>query len=189
VAALCNGTVINFTNVANDAQVPRTTVYEYFEILKDTLIIHEIPAWTSSRKRKPLVSSKYFFFDVGVASALQGRLIKPRSPEFGMGLEALLAHELTSYRDYVQNDTISFWRSASGFEVDFILGDHTAIEVKAKETISPGDLRSLKALADEKRFKRLICVSLERARRTVDGIEIVPVQQFLEDLWAKKFAS
>ena len=37
VAALCNSTTVNFTNVANDAQVARTTVYEYFEILKDTL--------------------------------------------------------------------------------------------------------------------------------------------------------
>src|SRR5207247_5755485 len=43
VAALCNGTIVNFTNVASDAQVARTTVYEYFEILKDTLILHELP--------------------------------------------------------------------------------------------------------------------------------------------------
>ncbi|MBI4179000.1 ATP-binding protein, partial [bacterium] len=55
VAALCNGTVVNFTNVANDAQVPRTTVYEYFVILKDTLVLHELPAWRRSVKRKPLV--------------------------------------------------------------------------------------------------------------------------------------
>jgi len=45
VAAFCNGTIVNFTNVANDAQVKRTTVYEYFEILKDTLILHELPPW------------------------------------------------------------------------------------------------------------------------------------------------
>ncbi|OGA00961.1 MAG: hypothetical protein A3I00_07950 [Betaproteobacteria bacterium RIFCSPLOWO2_02_FULL_64_12] len=38
------GTIVNFTNVASDAQVPRTTVYEYFEILKDTLVLHELPA-------------------------------------------------------------------------------------------------------------------------------------------------
>ncbi|HZY59492.1 MAG TPA: AAA family ATPase [Candidatus Binataceae bacterium] len=41
VAAACNGAIVNFTNVANDAQVPRTTVYEYFEILKYTLVLHE----------------------------------------------------------------------------------------------------------------------------------------------------
>ena len=44
VAAYCNGTIVNFTNVSSDAQVARTTVYEYFEILKDTLILHELPA-------------------------------------------------------------------------------------------------------------------------------------------------
>ena len=30
VAALCNGTIVNFTNVANDAQVARTTIYRVF---------------------------------------------------------------------------------------------------------------------------------------------------------------
>jgi AAA domain len=54
VAALCNGTIVNFTKVANDAQVARTTVYEYFEILKDTLVLHELPAWRKSIKRKAL---------------------------------------------------------------------------------------------------------------------------------------
>ncbi|MBI4596283.1 MAG: hypothetical protein HY730_07915 [Candidatus Tectomicrobia bacterium] len=45
VAVFCNSTIVNFTNVASDAQVARTTVYEYFEILKNTLILHELPAW------------------------------------------------------------------------------------------------------------------------------------------------
>jgi len=41
---------VSFTNVSNDAQVARTTVYEYFEILKDTLILHELPAWKKTKK-------------------------------------------------------------------------------------------------------------------------------------------
>jgi predicted AAA+ superfamily ATPase len=49
VAAACSGTMFNKTEVANDAQVPRTTVIEYFEILKDTLIGYELPAWNRSR--------------------------------------------------------------------------------------------------------------------------------------------
>ncbi len=49
VAALCNASIVNFTNVANDAQVARTTVYEYFEILKDTLILFELPAWKNQK--------------------------------------------------------------------------------------------------------------------------------------------
>ena len=175
--------------MASDAQVPRTTVYEYFEILKDTLLLHEVPAWRQSKKRKPLVSSKYYFFDVGVVSALQGRLVKAGTPEFGPAFETWLLHELVAYRDYVSGETVSYWRSTSGFEVDFLLGDHTAIEVKAKETVSPQDLRSLHALAEEKKLKRLLCVSLEARRRQVDGVTILPVRQFLDALWDGAFSA
>jgi predicted AAA+ superfamily ATPase len=183
VAAICNATMVNFTNVANDAQVPRTTVYEYFEILKDTLLLHEVPAWKASVKRKPLVSSKYYFFDVGVASALQGRLVSPGTPEFGAAFETWLLHELLCHRDYVSGAPIRHWRSASGFEVDFILGDHTAIEVKAKENVSPQDLRSLRALAEEKKLERYLCVSLEPRRREVQNVSVLPYREFLEALW------
>ncbi len=188
VAALCNATIVNFTNVASDAQVPRTTVYEYFEILKDTLILHEVPAWTRSLKRKPLVSSKYYFFDVGVASALQGRLVAPDGPEFGGAFETYIHHELMCHRDYTSGEPISYWRSTSGFEVDFLLGDHTAIEVKAKAHVSDRDLRSLRALAEERRVKRLLCVSLESRRRRVDEITVLPYRRFLDGLWDGEYA-
>lgn len=187
VAALCNATLVNFTNVASDAQVPRTTVYEYFEILKDTLLLHEVPAWRASRKRKPLVSSKYYFFDVGVASSLQGRLVKPGTPEFGAAFETWLLHELVAYGDYASGGTVQHWRSASGFEVDFILGGHTAIEAKAKECVSRADLRSLRALAEERKLKRYLCVSLEPRRREADGITVLPYREFIDALWDGAF--
>ncbi|MDA8156492.1 MAG: AAA family ATPase [Actinomycetota bacterium] len=183
VAALCNGTIVNFTNVASDAQVPRTTVYEYFEILKDTLVLHELPAWRRSEKRKPLVSSKYYFFDIGVTAALQGREFRRGTPEFGEAFESLLFHELRCYNDYVTPEPLAYWRSTSGFEVDFILGDHTAIEIKAKENVSAQDLKSLRALAEEKKLKRYMCVSMENRPRTVNGISILPYKEFLSGLW------
>ncbi|MBI2294565.1 MAG: ATP-binding protein [Betaproteobacteria bacterium] len=188
VAALCNATLVNFTNVANDAQVPRTTVYEYFEILGDTLLLHEVPAWRLSRKRKPLASSKYYFFDVGVASALQGRLVKPGTPEFGAAFESWLLHELIAWRDYLSDEPVHYWRSTSGFEVDFILGGHTAVEVKAKANVSVQDLKSLHALAEERKLKRYVCVSLEPRRRQVDAITIFPYRQFLDALWNGQFS-
>jgi predicted AAA+ superfamily ATPase len=187
VAALCNGTIVNFTNVANDAQVKRTTVYEYFEILKDTLVLYELPAWRKTRKRKPVASSKYFFFDVGVVSALQGRRFRPGTPEFGEALETYLMHELTSYSDYVSQESLSYWRSTSGFEVDFIVGDHTAIEVKAKEHVATQDFKSLRVLAEEKQLKRYVCVSLEPRARNIDGISVLPLTEFLQALWNDEF--
>jgi predicted AAA+ superfamily ATPase len=96
-------------------------------------------------------------------------------------------HELSSFVDYVSGETLGYWRSTSGFEVDFILGDHTAVEVKAKENVSPRDLRSLRALAEEKMFKRYLCVSMEQRPRTVEGIRVLPFKMFLEALWAGEY--
>lgn len=187
VAAHCNGTIVNFTNVANDAQVARTTVYEYFDILKDTLVLYELPAWRESIKRKPLASSKFYFFDVGVVAVLQGREFKAGTPEFGEALETFLMHELKSFSDYISGEPLSYWRSTSGFEVDFIIGDHTAIEVKAKKSISPRDTKSLRMLAEERKLKRYICVSIEPRRRRVGNIEILPYKDFLDLLWDEAY--
>lgn len=183
VAALCNSQVVNFTNISNDAQVARTTVYEYFDILKDTLILHELPAWRVSKKRKPLASSKYYFFDVGVVACLQGREFRVGTPEFGEAFETYLFHELLGYRDYLSGESLSFWRSTSGFEVDFIIGDHTAVEVKAKENVSTSDLKSLRMLEEEKRLKRYLCVSFEAQRRKIEHVTVLPYKDFLEALW------
>ena len=91
-------------------------------------------------------------------------------------------HELTSFSDYKRPVHLSFWRSTSGFEVDFILDDHTAVEAKAKSVITPDDLRSLEAIAEEHRFKRLVCVCLEKRPRKRGKIEIIPYQAFLAEL-------
>ena len=71
--------------------------------------------------------------------------------------------------------------------MDFILGNHTAIEAKAKRNVSESDLRSLRALAEEKKLKRHICVSQEPRARTVRGVTILPVVEFLQALWAGEY--
>lgn len=92
-------------------------------------------------------------------------------------------HELVCYRVYAAEEPLNFWRSTSGFEVDFILGDHTAIEVKAKPNLSPADLKSLQALSEEKKLKRYVCVSLEPRRRRIGDVMAIPRREFLEELW------
>jgi len=71
------------------------------------------------------------------------------------------------------------------FEVDFTLGDHTAIEVKAKPLVTDRDLSDLRALKEERIFKNFYVVSLEpRSRVTNDQIEIIPIEEFLQRLWS-----
>ena len=185
VAALCNASIVNFEKVANDSQVPRSSVREYFEILKDTLILTELPAWRQGMRRKPSTRSKFYFFDTGVVSILLGRKeLQQGTTDFGFAFETWLMHELSSWVDYVGiEQTLSHWRSHSGYEVDFLIGDNTAVEAKAKTRVSNHDLKGLKAIGDEHPFKHRICVSLESRSRNRDGIEILPYQMFLNNLW------
>ena len=122
-----------------------------------------------------------------MVAALQGREFRPGTPEFGEAFETYLMHELRSYSDYRSGEKLSYWRSKSGFEVDFIIDDHTAIEVKAKKNLVSSDFKSLKAIADEKKLRRYIVVSLEPRSRKIGEILILPYQQFLAELWAGKY--
>ena len=182
VAALCNATIVNFTNVASDAQVKRTTIYEYFEILRDTYLIRELPAYLKGSKRKPICSSKYYFFDLGVVR----EAFSPGTTEFGDAFETFIINECFAFSDYIQDLKLNFWRSTSNIEVDLLIDGHTAVEIKAKEHVSSEDIRTLKAIAQEHSFKRLMCVCMETRARKAGDIEIVPYQDFLKMLWAKK---
>ncbi|MFZ1948166.1 MAG: hypothetical protein WAW06_11520 [bacterium] len=71
--------------------------------------------------------------------------------------------------------------------MDFIIGDHTAVEVKAKENVSRDDLRSLRAIAEEKKLKQYLCVGLEPRTRRIDGLTILPYREFLANLWSGRY--
>lgn len=75
------------------------------------------------------------------------------------------------------------WRSTAGHEVDFILDDRVAIEVKSSKRVTDRHLRGLRALAEEGLMHRLLLVSRDPTPRRVDGIDLMPWEMFLEQLW------
>ncbi len=88
VAAIVNGQVTNLSNIARDAGVPRTTVSSYFEILVDTLLGSWLPAWMPKAKIKDVAHPKFYFFECGVARAIQKLLHdNPSSTERGILFE------------------------------------------------------------------------------------------------------
>jgi len=188
IAALQQAQLLNYTNVANDSQVAVSTVRAYYQILEDTLLGTQLLPWKHSTKRKAISTAKFYFFDIGLARFLQGRSVLERNTaEFGEAFESYVYHELRTYIDYTPDGLLplTFWRSTSGMEVDFILGDQTAIEVKSSSNITNTMLKGLRALSDERAFKHKLVVSPDTIRRsTPDGIVVLPYQEFLTELWA-----
>jgi len=105
---------------------------------------------------------------------------------FGRAFEHYIWMEIRAHSSYSESFyPIYYWRTASGFEVDFILGDHEiAIEVKAAELASTTHLKGLRRFKEEYKVRRSILVSLDsKSRETEDRIEILPWQIFLKQLW------
>jgi predicted AAA+ superfamily ATPase len=188
VAALSNGQIVNYTGVAREVGVAANTVRSWFEVLVDTLIGVWLPAWRKRPKRRVIESSRFYFFDVGLANELGHRGAPlPRSSEFGAAFEHFVFMELRAYLSYRRDKrALSYWRTTSGFEVDFVLGDaEVAIEAKSSETVTSDHLRGLRAWREEHRSSRCILVCrVPRARVTEDGIEVLPIATFLRRLWA-----
>ena len=109
------------------------------------------------------------------------------TPELGNSFEQYILMELKAYQAYRNPEfDIRYWRTSSGFEVDFILGDmDAAIEVKGSGRIHSGHTKGLKALLEEQTIGSAIIVSLEEQPRKLEtSIEILPWKVFLEKLWS-----
>ena len=184
-ASTTNAQMLNYSNVARDAQVPRQTVAQWYEVLRDTLIAFELPAWSRTVRRKAVETAKFYFFDTGVVRALR-RLppVSEASADFGAFFEHYVFLELRAWIDYRRPRTpLACWRSRSGYEVDFILDDRVAIEAKAARRVQQKHLRGLRALAEERLVRRSIVVCREDRPRIERGVEIQPLEFFLATLW------
>ncbi len=192
IAAINDGEILNYNNIATDCGVSAPTVKEYFSILEETLLGYTLPAFTKTIKRRVIQSPKFYLFDVGVVNYLTHRRnLMPGSVDFGHALEHLIVQEIVAYLSYTEStQTATYWRTASGFEVDIVIIDsytHSpvcAIEIKSCDEVQNRHLKGLRAFNEEYPEAKRICISLDAyPRKTEDGIEIWHANSFLERLW------
>ena len=187
--ALSNGQEINYESFSRDLQVSPGTLKNYIEILNDTLLGFLLPGWTKTKKRKATSRSKYYLFDIGVTNTLCRRgFIKAKSDLFGKVFEHFIILEVRSYLSYARkNSSMYYWRSTSHLEVDLIIDNKVAIEIKSHNLIQDKHLKNLRKLKEEQLIKKYIVVSLDPEERiTKDKIQILPWSSFLKKLWQGK---
>lgn len=186
--ALTHGQLINYANIARECGVSAKTVREYYQILEDTLLGHRLPPWQKTCKRRLIETEKFYLFDPGVVRGLKGLpWLVPGLTEFGQAFEHFLIEEIRAYLAYRQKyDTLTFWRTSTGLEVDLIVGNgKAAIEFKTTKEIRNHDLNGLRAASEEISFGRKIVVTVEGTpRKLSDDILILSWSDFCQKLWA-----
>jgi len=184
-AAMVSGELINYANISSDCSVPASTVKDYFSILEDTLLGFVLEPWTESKKRKAIQTAKFYFFDTGVCHAVLGiHKLDRNSNLWGKAFEQFIAMELRAFLNYkMKKQKLTFWRNENKQEVDFLIGEEIAIEVKSTNRISKKHLGGLRALQEENIFKKYFVISEDEIERQEFGIQILHWKNFLEKLW------
>ena len=186
VAAISDGEMLNYSNIAADCGVSAKTVKSYFQILYDTLIGYEIPAFRKEIKRKIVQAPRFYYFDVGLANYLMGRhSLRRGTDDYGHAFEHYVLQEIIAYKGYNdKRDVISYWHTYDQKEVDVVIGDaKVAIEIKSTEHVETKHKKGLKAFHEEHPDCRLILVSLDPITRRSGDTELVYVLDFLKMLW------
>lgn len=184
--AISNGYELNYEGFASDCQVSPSTIKSYLTILEDTLLGFRVPGYRRTRKRKAISRSKFYLFDIGVTHHLSKiSHLRQGSEAFGRAFEHFIALELRAYLSYRRRrEELCYWRSTSQMEVNFVVGDHLALEVKSSKLVQDKHLRGIRAFKEEGLVQKYWVVSFDRERRvTEDGIEIFPWREFCSALW------
>lgn len=182
-----HASVLNISAVARECQVNRKTVEGYLQVLEDLLLSHRIPPFTRRARRATSTHPKFFYFDTGVFRSLRPAGPLDRREEIeGHALEGLVAQHLLAFNAYRGGeDSLFFWRTRSGSEVDFVVyGPQLfwAIEVKNSRRVRPEDTRPLRAFAEEYPEARAMLLYRGTERLVRDNILCLPCEEFLLEL-------
>lgn len=187
-----NGQMVNYTNIARECGVDAKTIKEYYQVLIDTLLGYFLLPYRKQMKRELITATpKFYLFDVGIGNILSKRTIAEiKGNAAGQTLEHYILTEIMAYRGLNDLDfNVSYWRTHTGLEVDFIISSTStiAIEVKVCNDIKKSDIKGLIAFAEEHpESKNIVVCSVPRAKvKVYDKIEILilPITNFLSKLW------
>ena len=120
---------IEIGKLASDLSISRETVYNYLSFLEQTYFISLLSKHSASIDRQAAGSKKLFLCDCGMANVL-GRISQGQ------------LFEQSVFQNLRYDHKLSFYSKGGISEIDFIIDDKIALEVKV--TMSQQDLANLK---------------------------------------------
>ena len=175
-----SGTSPNMAKLSNQTGISILTIREYYQILVDTLVIHQLPPFIKNTRKRLTKTPKYYFFDLGVRNALTEIPLEEKSINADKGrlFEHHVILEMFRRQRLTGNFQLYYWRTLSGLEVDLIIQTPKQlipVEIKAAQNIRLADLSGLRAFLNEHRLKQGYVVSLDEKPYRLDRrITVIP---------------
>jgi hypothetical protein len=139
------GNLVNIHELSGTVGLSINTVKKYLFLLEQTYVMTLLRPWHSNQRKELTKMPKVYFNDIGLRNIARG-MVTPQTPTDGAQIENFVFCELKKL--FIPNETLFFWRTAGGAEVDFVVvqdGMPLPIEVKEGAMKRPAVSRSLRS--------------------------------------------
>jgi predicted AAA+ superfamily ATPase len=151
VAAQRTARIVNQADIARDAGLSSATCHRYLNLLETGCQIERIKAFTANPSLALVKSPKLLWCDSGLSAWLAGiddTAGLNRRSDSGFWLEQAIFQSLQAWRSADPfKRKISYWRTRSGAEVDFVLEKQdriVAMDIKMSSRLKADDIASVK---------------------------------------------
>lgn len=190
IAAQMSGEIINFSSIAQDVGIDRISVQTYFEILEETLMGQLLEPYHRSIRKRQRHNPKFYFFDLGVKHAIEGRLsdpLHPRTYEFGKAFEHFVMNEIFRLVKYKEEDwRFSYLRTKDNAEIDLLIERankvHFLIEIKSTNQVKEREVTSLQRFTADFPKARALCLSLDPIAKRIGKVECLNWKEGIKEI-------
>jgi uncharacterized protein len=148
-------------------------------------------AYEKSLRKQQLKSPKFYLFDCGVRRVLDNSMPATTSfssQQYGQAFEHFIVCECMRLKSYYQKKMFLSHFNTGNAEIDLVVESpgvsDTFIEIKSAKKITNEHIATLKKLKKSFPEFNYYCFSLDPIARVDDGVEIVPWQIGLKNLFS-----
>ncbi len=178
-----SGSILNVSKRAADLRHDPRSVGRWVSLLKDTLLLAQLPRYARHPAAGLRGKPKIFAADHGLVNALA--LLDPEDPQVrGRVFETVVFRHL---REVMRQDSevrLSYFYDGKTLEGDFIVQHPSAtiaVEVTSSAQPDPKQLRRVRKIAEKTRAERQLLIFGGPVQGNRDGIDLVPLLRFLWD--------
>jgi len=163
------GNLVNASELANTLGVSKTSIDNYLYVMRKSFHINLVRPFFRNARKEITKMPKIYFGDLGLRNFLVSNFssFEMRSDKGQLLENATFRQLLESFGE----DSIKFWRTNQGQEIDFVAKGKQAFEVK----VDPGQFKAskYKAFIEEYPEISVTVVSLNTEEKSVSGYEVV----------------